>query len=326
MHRGLQAAQVGQMARARRFFAAVIEVDPSYEDAWLERAKVLDDPQEVMAHLSRVLTLNPANQEARALLRSVRRDAGNLPPYMPTNLPPVAASRAPVPRPLTPVKAEESRGSSTPWWILAALIPILLCLLVALLTDAPQTVVAALLPTDTPTPTPTFTPTPTYTPTPTPTPTFTPTPTYTPTPTPTNTPTPTSTPTPSITPTPLPADKSLAGKWIEIDLSQQRLYAHEGHKQVFSAVVSTGTRYYPTVQGRFKVYVKYTATRMTGPGYNLPNVPWTMYFYGSYAIHGTYWHSNFGTPMSHGCVNMKTNEAKWLFNWTPKGTLVVVHR
>jgi lipoprotein-anchoring transpeptidase ErfK/SrfK len=332
MDRGRQAAQMGQSARARRFFAAAIEIDPSSEDAWLERAKVLNDPQEVMAHLARVLTLNPENQEARAALRSARREAGNLPPYVPTTLPPAVASSAPIPRPLTPVRSEKKRRSSYPILVLAALIVIFLCLLAVLLTDAPQTVVAALLPTDTPTPTPTFTPTPTYTPTPTPTPTFTPTPTYTPTPTPTNTPTPTktptptNTPTPSVTPTRVPEDKSKAGKWIEIDLSQQRIYAHEGQKQVFTSIVSTGTRYYPTIQGRFRVYAKYSATRMSGPGYNLPNVPWTMYFYGGYAIHGTYWHSNFGTPMSHGCVNMKINEAKWMFNWAPKGTLVVVHR
>ena len=93
-----------------------------------------------------------------------------------------------------------------------------------------------------------------------------------------------------------------------------------------TAVVSTGTRWYPTVKGRFRIYVKYRATRMRGPGYNLPNVPWTMYFHGGYAIHGTYWHNNFGRPMSHGCVNMKTPEAKWLFEWAPKGTLVVVHQ
>ena len=80
------------------------------------------------------------------------------------------------------------------------------------------------------------------------------------------------------------------------------------------------------VKGRFRVYAKYRATPMRGPGYYLPNVPWTMYFYGGYAIHGTYWHNNFGTPMSHGCVNMKIPEAKWLYNWTPRGTLVVVHQ
>jgi lipoprotein-anchoring transpeptidase ErfK/SrfK len=64
---------------------------------------------------------------------------------------------------------------------------------------------------------------------------------------------------------------------------------------------------------------------MAGPGYYLPDVPYTMYFYRGYGIHGTYWHSNFGTPMSHGCVNMQTDEAGWMFNWASVGTLVNVH-
>jgi lipoprotein-anchoring transpeptidase ErfK/SrfK len=64
---------------------------------------------------------------------------------------------------------------------------------------------------------------------------------------------------------------------------------------------------------------------MTGPGYYLPNVPYTMYFYRGYGLHGTYWHANFGRPMSHGCVNLPTYEAQWLFNWAPVGTLVNVH-
>jgi lipoprotein-anchoring transpeptidase ErfK/SrfK len=80
------------------------------------------------------------------------------------------------------------------------------------------------------------------------------------------------------------------------------------------------------VKGRFKIYAKYRSAPMSGPGYYLPGVPWTMYFHKGYAIHGTYWHNNFGTRMSHGCINMKTPEAKWLFKWAPKGTLVVVHR
>jgi len=191
-------------------------------------------------------------------------------------------------------------------------------------TDAPGTVVAALLPTATFTPTPTPTPTDTPTPTATFTPTSTPTPTDTPTPTATHTPSPTPTYTP--TPTKVPADQSESEKWIEVDLSDQQLYAHLGQETVFTAVVSTGTWQHPTVTGRFKVYVKYQAVRMRGPDYDLPNVPWTMYFHQGYAIHGTYWHNNFGTPMSHGCVNMKISEARWLYNWTPKGTLVVVHR
>jgi lipoprotein-anchoring transpeptidase ErfK/SrfK len=132
--------------------------------------------------------------------------------------------------------------------------------------------------------------------------------------------------TPTPKPTRVPADKSESAKWIEVDLSEQRLYAHEGQTTILTAVISSGTWQHPTMTGRFKIYAKYRATRMTGPDYDLPNVPWTMFFYGGYAIHGTYWHNNFGTPMSHGCVNMKIAEAKWLFNWAPKGTLVVVHK
>ena len=81
----------------------------------------------------------------------------------------------------------------------------------------------------------------------------------------------------------------------------------------------------PTVQGRFKVYVKYRSTTMSGPGYNWPGVPYTMYFHKGYGLHGAYWHNNFGHPMSHGCVNLRTADAQWLFNWAPVGTVVNIH-
>ena len=71
--------------------------------------------------------------------------------------------------------------------------------------------------------------------------------------------------------------------------------------------------------------VKYRYTDMRGPGYFLPDVPFTMYFYQGYGIHGTYWHNNFGTPMSHGCINMRTSEAEWVYNFSEVGTTVVVH-
>ena len=114
-------------------------------------------------------------------------------------------------------------------------------------------------------------------------------------------------------------------KWIDINLSKQRLTAYQGKTPVFSALISGGLPRTPTVVGRFKINTKLRATRMRGPGYDLPNVPYTMYFYRGYAIHGTYWHNNFGRPMSHGCVNMRTSEAAWLFNWAPMGTTVVTH-
>lgn len=90
-------------------------------------------------------------------------------------------------------------------------------------------------------------------------------------------------------------------------------------------VVSTGTAAHPTLTGQYRVYIKLTSTAMAGPGYYLPGVPYTMYYYRGYALHGTYWHDNFGVPMSHGCINLKTPEAEWLFNFSSPGTLVNVH-
>ena len=77
--------------------------------------------------------------------------------------------------------------------------------------------------------------------------------------------------------------------------------------------------------GQYKIYVKWRYDDMSGPGYYLSDVPYTMYFYRGYGIHGTYWHSNFGHPMSRGCVNLPTPEAQWLFQWASVGTLVNIH-
>ncbi len=173
----------------------------------------------------------------------------------------------------------------------------------------------------TPTSTATFTPTPTATSTPTPTATATNTPTMTNTPWPTDTPQPYPTAVPNQ---PQPAVNT-SDNWIDIDLGDQMLYAYEGDQLVGSFLVSTGTSAHPTVTGQYNIYVKYRYTDMTGPGYYLPDVPYTMYFYSGYGIHGTYWHNNFGTPMSHGCVNMRTSDAEWLFYWASVGTLVNVH-
>jgi lipoprotein-anchoring transpeptidase ErfK/SrfK len=116
------------------------------------------------------------------------------------------------------------------------------------------------------------------------------------------------------------------GKWIEVDLSSQTVSAHAGNTVVRSMVVSTGISRYPTPTGTFRVYAKYPAVAMSGPGYYLPGVPHTMFFYRGYALHGTYWHNNFGHPMSHGCINLTKPDAAWLYSWTPNGTKVVIHR
>jgi lipoprotein-anchoring transpeptidase ErfK/SrfK len=124
----------------------------------------------------------------------------------------------------------------------------------------------------------------------------------------------------------VPTPTLSTGKQIIVVLSQQRVYAFEDGALLRQFVVSTGLPATPTVVGSFSIYLKVPSQRMTGPGYDLPNVPWVMYFYRGYSFHGTYWHNNFGRPMSHGCVNMRTAEAEWLYNWAPIGTSVLVIR
>jgi lipoprotein-anchoring transpeptidase ErfK/SrfK len=119
--------------------------------------------------------------------------------------------------------------------------------------------------------------------------------------------------------------KGNGARWIDVNLSEQRVYAYEGDVIVNSFIVSTGTARTPTVTGKFKIWIKLKSTTMSGPGYHLTNVPYAMYFYKGYGLHGTYWHNNFGTPMSHGCVNLTTADAGWLYNWAFEGTEVNVH-
>ncbi len=167
--------------------------------------------------------------------------------------------------------------------------------------------------TDTPTVTPTYTitPTPTATPTAPPTLPFPPSPTLSPTLT--LTPSPTSTPK-WVTKTYLPLP--LEEKWIEVDLGNQKLKAYEGAEVVFETEISSGKAHTPTLVGKFRIMRKFESQLMSGPGYYLPGVPWVMYFYGGYALHGAYWHDKWGTPTSHGCVNLRIDDAKWLYDWS----------
>jgi LysM repeat protein len=130
---------------------------------------------------------------------------------------------------------------------------------------------------------------------------------------------------PTPAPAPQPSPGGQGGRWIDIDLSAQRLTAYAGDTPVRSTLVSTGLPRTPTPTGRYRIYVKYASAPMSGPGYYLPNVPYVMYFYRNYSLHGTYWHSNFGRRMSHGCVNLPTLEARWLYSWASVGTPVNIH-
>jgi hypothetical protein len=141
-----------------------------------------------------------------------------------------------------------------------------------------------------------------------------------------DTPVPTAAPTEEGAPS-KPADPPVGNgvRWIEVNLTQQRVYAWEGDVLANSFIVSTGTWATPTVTGTFSIWNKTRIQTMSGPGYSLPNVPWVMYFYKDYGFHGTYWHNNFGTPMSHGCVNLTIPDSEWLYNWASYGTTVKVH-
>jgi lipoprotein-anchoring transpeptidase ErfK/SrfK len=137
-------------------------------------------------------------------------------------------------------------------------------------------------------------------------------------------------PQPPRVPAPLPAPNPARpapteGRWIDIDISDQRIAAYQGSTPLKSVRVSTGVAWTPTPLGRYAIYTKLASQAMSGPGYYLPGVPWVMYFTGAYAIHGTYWHHNFGTPMSHGCVNLTIDDAKWFYDFAGIGTPVVVH-
>lgn len=115
-------------------------------------------------------------------------------------------------------------------------------------------------------------------------------------------------------------------KWIEVDLSEQKLRAWDGNTLFLETLVSTGLPYFPTPQGEFRIWVKLRAARMSGGegryAYDLPNVPYVMYFYNDqvpswrgYGLHGTYWHNDFGSVHSHGCVNLPTPMAEKLYYW-----------
>ncbi len=120
-----------------------------------------------------------------------------------------------------------------------------------------------------------------------------------------------------------------AQKAIVVSISQQMLWAYKGDKVVLSSYVSTGRAGFDTPLGSYAVLTKLPSQTMEGvirgEYYNVPDVPSVLYFTnGGHALHGTYWHNNFGIPMSHGCVNLPLDVADWLYNWAPVGTPVLI--
>lgn len=119
-------------------------------------------------------------------------------------------------------------------------------------------------------------------------------------------------------------------KLITVDTTKQMIYAWERGRVVYEAPVATGLPKSPTVKGTFKIYLKYeNQAHMKGYSpyigwYDFKNVPYVMYFYKGYGVHGAYWHNNFGTRRSNGCVNLPVYAAKWFYDFAPLGTTVIV--
>ena len=343
--RAYQYLHQGDKKSARHWAEAAARLAPEREEPWLLLGAV-SSPRASVAYLERAVQLAPASQRAKQGLAWAQQR--------------LAAAEGDthktiITQPASPQHLEEaaitrSRFPAGLWLLLTAFLFALIIswyepTVFAFSLSFNQRLDAAQIgfdkdtrtptPTQTPTATPTYTPSPTPTDTPTATPTATPPPTETPTPLPTETPTPELVPTdtpPAAPPPPEGPDGELPviatgpeEKWVEVDLSQQKSYAYVGKQIIHSFIVSTGTWDTPTVTGQYRIYVKYRAQDMSGPGYYLPNVPYVMYFYKGYGLHGTYWHNNFGTPMSHGCVNLQTDDAAWLYDWAEVGTQVIVH-
>jgi lipoprotein-anchoring transpeptidase ErfK/SrfK len=326
-----KALRKGDRRTARRWAERAADLDPSQEEPWLIMA-ALASPRASLEYLKHVLEINPQSIPARKGMHwAIQRYRTAPKPALFSR----ASSRIP--------KNTPQRRST-----LYPLVVIILALLAGAIVwfgtpsfsnaadPAPNLLVLAERWTGRIDNTATTT--------------FTPFPTFTSSPTATNTasviPTDTATPIPTATSVPqsvaprkdkdedeeedvpnvrLPTGVEKGEIWIDVDLTNQQVRVYKGKNLLNTFIASTGTWRTPTVSGQYRVYVKYVAADMAGPGYYLPSVPYVMYFYKGYSIHGTYWHNNFGTPMSHGCVNLRTNDAEWVYNRASVGTMVNIH-
>lgn len=121
---------------------------------------------------------------------------------------------------------------------------------------------------------------------------------------------------------PLSPQVSEDNKHIEVNLDRQLLLAYEEGIPVYAARVSTGEKNYETPTGWFRTFHKRPTYHMFGGAdeaslFDLPGTPWDTYITDNgVAFHGTYWHNDFGHPHSHGCINMRPEDARWIFRWT----------
>lgn len=315
-----QAVKEGDRGLANRWAEYAADLAPEREGAWLILGEFSDLGRQVECY-TKALEINPQNQDTHKKLGKALKELRGVQARQKQRLSPQILLGVPFKstiRRKTSLKAAfmlvivtASLGMVA--WGGISTIPELVDAAVALSpTETPAENLASRANPITPTPTATATatPTPTITPTPSPTPTLTPLP-------------PTATPRPAAGKRPWHVGDHEF--WIEINLSTQQLIAREGDKVLNTFWISSGLWGTPTVTGSFQVYHMVDSQTMAGPDYYLPNVPYVMYFYEDYAVHGAYWHSNFGNPMSHGCVNMSNSDAGWIYQFAKIGTWVIIH-
>jgi hypothetical protein len=148
----------------------------------------------------------------------------------------------------------------------------------------------------------------------------------------------------------MPAWGKNGEKWLDVNITKQTLVAYDGTKPVYATLISSGeagledhSRSTATKRGIFRIHTKHLSSTMSssevGEEFELRDVPYVQYFEEGYALHGAYWHDRFGTPKSHGCLNVSPEDARWLFSFTEpslppgwhavllplKGTVIFVH-
>jgi lipoprotein-anchoring transpeptidase ErfK/SrfK len=130
-------------------------------------------------------------------------------------------------------------------------------------------------------------------------------------------------------PGPLPSGLAAGERWIDVDLSSQTIVAFVGERAVYATLISSGKenkdkeKDHRTPTGEWRIREKHLTTTMDGDGtaagdlpYSIEDVPYVQFFHKAYALHGAFWHGNYGVQMSHGCVNLSPLDAKWLFFFT----------
>ncbi len=346
------ALKAGDKPRARALCQDALRLNPRNHFAWLTMAVAAPSADATMEYVRQAERIKPDDLQVKKGLAWANRRLERQKEK--TAVPPLLPAPSPILPPAQKSEKQEKRGG---WWKLLLAVLLIFALLGGAAFTYAQRGPADIVPStavvveSTSTSVPTAVPTSSPKPQPTPRATATPHPirpknivansknevwaTWTMTPTPTNTPTPSPTWQPTFR---APQEGNIEGrplgigryeKWIDVDLSTQTLIAYEGDALVFQTYISSGLAPNRTVTGQFRIWLRFESQTMDGSllgyDYYLEDVPYVMYFFEDYALHGTFWHNNFGYPMSHGCVNMETGDAGWIFEWSEVGTVVNVH-